>query len=127
MFKRAYAAGMAVLAMWFASPVPVAAQAPADRAAVAGLPGFTHHYAEVNGVRLHYVMGGSGPAVVLLHGWPYTWAEWQGVMPLLAGAGYTVIAPDMRGLGDSSRPDQPHLKRAVADDMHQLLGQLGLT
>ena len=64
---------------------------------------FSHHTASVNGVQLHYVMGGKGNPVVLLHGWPETWYEWRHVMPALA-KNYTVIAPDLRGLGDSSKP-----------------------
>ena len=66
-----------------------------------GMNGFVHRYADVNGTTLHYVVGRAGPAVVLLHGWPYTWAAWRKLMPLLAGAGNTVVAPDLRGLGDS--------------------------
>lgn len=64
---------------------------------------FKHQTAEVNGVHIHYVIGGKGEAVVLLHGFPQTWYEWHKVMPALA-AEYTVIAPDLRGLGESSRP-----------------------
>ena len=56
-----------------------------------------------NGIQLHYVIGGHGDPVVLLHGWPETWYEWHNVMPALA-KNYTVIAPDLRGLGDSSKP-----------------------
>lgn len=74
---------------------------------------FTHHTAEVNGVQLHYVMGGKGEAVVLLHGWPQTWYEWRRIMPALAER-YTVIAPDIRGLGDSSKPASGYDKRTVA-------------
>ena len=62
---------------------------------------FAHHFADVNGTRIHYVSGGTGPAIVLLHGWPLTWREWRGIMPALVQAGFTVIAPDLRGLGDS--------------------------
>src|SRR5215831_16376596 len=65
---------------------------------------FNHHMAVVNnGVQIHYVIGGHGDPVVLLHGWPETWYEWRHVMPALAQR-YTVIAPDLRGLGDSSKP-----------------------
>ena len=60
---------------------------------------FSHHTASVNGIQLHYVIGGHGDPVVLLHGWPETWYEWHLVMPALA-KNYTVIAPDLRGLGD---------------------------
>ena len=58
---------------------------------------FSHHTASVNGVQLHYVIGGHGDPVVLLHGWPETWYEWRHVMPALA-KNHTVIAPDLRGL-----------------------------
>lgn len=86
---------------------------------------FTHHRAEVNGVRLHYVMGGNGYPVVLLHGYPETWYAWRKIMPALADR-YTVIAPDMRGLGDSSKPATGYDKRTVAEDIHQLMEHLGI-
>lgn len=85
---------------------------------------FTHHTATVNGVRLHYVMGGKGEPVVLLHGWPTTWYEWRRIMPALASR-YTVIAPDTRGLGDSSRPTGGYDKRTLASDIYGLVQQLG--
>jgi len=83
-----------------------------------------HHTMALDGVRLHYVAAGSGPAVVLLHGWPQTWASWQRVIPALAEH-YTVIAPDMRGLGLSSRPDSGYDMATVAGDIHQLVTALG--
>jgi hypothetical protein len=61
---------------------------------------FSHHMAPVNGIQLHYVIGGNGNPVVLLHGWPQTWYEWRHIMPALA-KNYTVIVPDLRGFGDS--------------------------
>lgn len=85
---------------------------------------FTHHTAKVNGVRLHYVMGGKGDPVVLLHGWPTTWYEWRRIMPELAQH-YTVIAPDTRGLGDSSKPAQGYDKLTLASDIYGLVKQLG--
>lgn len=88
---------------------------------------FHHHFTMVNGIRLHYVMGGSGEAVVLLHGYPQTWYGWRKVMPLLAQK-YTVIVPDMRGLGQSSRPqDGDYTKKSVADDIYKLAQQLHLS
>ena len=90
-----------------------------------GMPGFTHQYADVNGTRLHYVSGGSGPAVVLLHGWPFTWVEWRTVMTLLADAGWSVIAPDLRGAGDSEITEGGYSKSNMAEDVHQLVHQLG--
>ncbi|MEU5700052.1 alpha/beta fold hydrolase [Streptomyces aurantiacus] len=87
--------------------------------------GFSHAYADVNGVRLHYVIGGSGPVAVLLHGWPFTWIEWRALMPLLAEQGFTVIAPDLRGSGDSAVPAGHWTKRDEAEDLHRLLHHLG--
>lgn len=85
---------------------------------------FTHHTATVNDIRLHYVMGGQGDPIVLLHGWPQTWYAWRKVMPALAER-YTVIVPDMRGLGDSDKPATGYDKQTVADDIYQLIRQLG--
>jgi pimeloyl-ACP methyl ester carboxylesterase len=87
---------------------------------MSSLPAFQHHYAEVGEVVLHYVTLGSGPPVVLLHGWPQTWYEWRFVMPRLAER-FTVIAPDLRGLGDSSRPLTGYDKRTVANDVWRLM------
>jgi pimeloyl-ACP methyl ester carboxylesterase len=86
---------------------------------------FSHHTASVNGIQLHYVMGGQGDPVVLLHGWPQTWYEWHKVMPALA-KNYTVIAPDLRGLGDSSKPATGYDGNTTAEDIYQLVSQLGL-
>ena len=85
---------------------------------------FSHHMAFVNGVQIHYVIGGHGDPVVLLHGWPETWYEWRHVMPALA-KNYTVIAPDLRGLGDSSKPLTGYDGKTVAEDIHQLINKLG--
>ena len=85
---------------------------------------FSHHTASVNGVQLHYVIGGHGDPVVLLHGWPETWYEWRHVMPALA-KNHTVIAPDLRGLGDSSKPLTGYDGKTTAEDIHQLVSQLG--
>lgn len=85
-----------------------------------------HHFAHVNGIKLHYVTCGSGPAVVLLHGWPFTWLEWKKVMVLLAKSGYTAIAPDLRGMGDSEITETGYSKINIAEDIHQLVQQLGL-
>jgi len=85
-----------------------------------------HQYADLGEVRLHYVTAGQGPAVVLIHGWPQTWYMWRGIMPALA-ARYRVIAPDLRGLGDSSRPVGGYDKKTLAGDIwrlaHDVLGE----
>ena len=85
---------------------------------------FSHNRASVNNISLHYVIGGHGNPVVLLHGWPETWYQWRHVMPALA-KNYTVIAPDLRGLGDSSKPSTGYDAKTVAEDIHQLVTQLG--
>jgi pimeloyl-ACP methyl ester carboxylesterase len=85
---------------------------------------FSHHMASVNGIQIHYVIGGQGDPIVLLHGWPETWYEWRHVMPALA-KNYTVIAPDLRGLGDSSKPPAGYDGKTTAEDIHQLVSQLG--
>ncbi len=85
---------------------------------------FTHQTAHVNGFRLHYVIGGRGFPVVLLHGWPETWYEWRKIMPALAEK-YTVIAPDSRGLGDSERTESGYDAATLAEDVFSLVRTLG--
>ena len=85
---------------------------------------FSHHMASVNGTQIHYVIGGHGDPIVLLHGWPETWYSWHLVMPALA-KNYTVIAPDLPGLGDSSKPLTGYDGKTVAAIMRQLVTQLG--
>lgn len=85
----------------------------------------THHAALANGIRLHYVHAGSGDPVVLLHGWPQTWYMWRKIIPALAER-YTVIAPDLRGFGESAKPVDGYDKKTVAEDVHELVRQLGL-
>jgi pimeloyl-ACP methyl ester carboxylesterase len=85
----------------------------------------SHHMAAVNGVRLHYVTAGQGDPIVLLHGWPQTWYQWRKVMPLLAET-HRVIAVDMRGFGDSSKPTSGYDFRTVANDISGLIKKLGL-
>lgn len=79
-----------------------------------------HRYATLSHVKMHYVEAGSGPPLVLLHGYPETWYEWRHVIPLLAPR-FRVIAPDLRGLGDTSRPAAGYDKRTVAADVRELL------
>jgi pimeloyl-ACP methyl ester carboxylesterase len=85
---------------------------------------WTHHNTVVNGFRMHYVIAGSGSPVVLVHGWPQSWYEWRKIIPALAEK-HTVIAVDLRGLGDSERPDTGYDKRTLAGDVHQLVKKLG--
>jgi pimeloyl-ACP methyl ester carboxylesterase len=85
---------------------------------------WTHHSTTVNGFRMHYVIAGSGYPLVFLHGWPQSWYEWRKIIPPLAER-FTVIAPDLRGLGDSERPLTGYDKRTLASDVHALMQSLG--
>lgn len=85
---------------------------------------------DVGGVRLRVRNGGSGPPVVLLHGHPRTHTTWHRVAPLLVAAGHTVVCPDLRGYGRSSKPatsgdHAPYSKRAMAGDVLALMRRLG--
>src|SRR5713101_5602544 len=86
--------------------------------------GFTERFAEVNGVRLHYFIGGKGSPVVLLHGYAETSHMWLPIMPLLAQH-HTVIVPDLRGAGGSARPESGYDKKTMAVDIHELTSSLG--
>ncbi len=85
---------------------------------------FSYHMASVNGIQMHYVIGGHGVPVVLLHGFPQSWYEWRHIMPALA-KNYTVIVPDLRGFGDSSKPDNGYDGKTTSEDIYQLVSQLG--
>jgi pimeloyl-ACP methyl ester carboxylesterase/quinol monooxygenase YgiN len=98
---------------------------PAFAPPAAPPPGFTSERRLVNDVRMHYVIGGSGTPVVLLHGFPNTWYAWRDVMPRLAER-HTVIAVDLRGLGDSDPGTQPNDVPTGAGDLHGLVAELGL-
>jgi len=89
-------------------------------------PVFSHYTLEANGVNLHYVMGGQGEPVLLWHGFLGTWYCWRKVMSALAER-YTVVAPDMRGYGDSDKPEQRSDARTLAEDFRQLIQQLGFS
>jgi pimeloyl-ACP methyl ester carboxylesterase len=65
-----------------------------------------HRFVETNGIRMHVAEQGSGPLVLLLHGFPESWYSWRHQLPALAAAGYRAVAPDQRGYGQTDRPDQ---------------------
>lgn len=85
---------------------------------------FIHRKVFVNGVLLHVVVGGHGPALVLLHGWLGSWYSWRKVMPALAER-FTVIVPDARGYGDSAKPAAGYDGLTIKEDLRQLLRALG--
>ncbi len=85
------------------------------------------HSAQLRDVTLSYLTEGEGDAVVLIHGWPETSHSWRHVIPGLSNR-YKVIAPDLRGLGDSSRTPGGYDKKTLAADIHELLSDhLGLS
>jgi len=87
---------------------------------------FAEGTANVNGIRLHYVRGGQSEPLVLLHSWPQTWFCWHRLMSALAQH-FTVIAIDLCGAGQSSRPELPTAYDSVttANDVPELMAQLG--
>ncbi len=92
-------------------------------------PGFTVQEIKTSGATIHVVGKGSGPPLLLLHGHPETHVTWHKVAPALTDA-YTVIVPDLRGYGDSSKPDyspqsEAYSFRAMAQDMVELMAHLG--
>lgn len=95
---------------------------------IAAIPNFKSETAEVNGVRLHYWVGGAsaGQPILLWHGFLGTAYSWHKVMPLLAAAGYAVLVPDMRGYGDSDKPDgnEGYDARALAEEFRALARQI---
>ncbi len=92
-------------------------------------PGFRVLDVDSGGARVHAVVGGSGPPLLLLHGYPQTHAIWHKVAPRLAGR-FTVVAPDLRGYGDSGKPPtdarhEPYSKREMAKDLLAAMRELG--
>jgi pimeloyl-ACP methyl ester carboxylesterase len=65
-----------------------------------------HRYLDVNGIRMHVAEQGKGPLVLLCHGWPELWYSYRHQLPALAAAGFRAVAPDMRGYGETSAPEQ---------------------
>ena len=87
--------------------------------------GFTDEMVDLGEVQLRVRFGGDGPPLLLIHGHPRTSATWHRVAPRLASAGFTVVCPDMRGYGRSSKPTiqddhRQQAKRVVADDLARL-------
>ena len=112
------------------STTPPPARAAADVAADELFPGFERFEAEVgDGVRIRGRRGGSGPALLLLHGYPQTHVMWHRVAPRLAES-FEVILPDLRGYGASDKPatdaaHAPYAKRTMAQDMTRAMAAFG--
>jgi len=128
------AAGALALAVAFAQ-VPQAAtsqatpEGPGSASGAPHLPRgftdtFTSRYISANGVRLHAVIGGKGPPLLLIHGWPGSWYYWRLVMPALA-RNFEVIAVDQRGIGLSGKPEVGYDTATLANDLIGLMDVLG--
>lgn len=83
------------------------------------------NFVQVNGIKLNVASAGTGPTVLLLHGWPFNWYVWHRIMPGLVRNGFRVIAPDLRGIGESSRPSSGYDLHSLAEDWAALLQALG--
>ena len=88
-------------------------------------PAIQDRFATVGGVRLHYLIAGKGDPVILLHGYAQNSHMWRPLIPELAKT-HTVIAPDLRGFGQSAKPSNGYTKKAMAQDIHALAISLGL-
>lgn len=85
---------------------------------------FKHQNAKVNGINIHYVIGGEGEPLVLIHGFGQNWYMWNRLLPELSKH-FTVIAPDLPGVGESDKPTGGYDKKALAANIHELLNTLG--
>src|SRR3954454_5962048 len=85
---------------------------------------FTSRYIDANGIRQHAVIGGDGPPLLLVHGWPENWYAWRMVMPALA-ENNTVVAVDQRGIGLTEKPSDGYDAATLANDLIGLMDSLG--
>jgi pimeloyl-ACP methyl ester carboxylesterase len=102
----------ALIAATLLHPAVASAQAPQSK------------FAEVNGVKLHYLIAGKGDPILLLHGYAETSRMWLPLIPKLV-SNHTVIAPDLRGFGQSAAPAGGYTKKEMAQDIHALMVKLG--
>lgn len=85
---------------------------------------FKHQVVKVNGVNIHYVIGGKGEPLVLVHGFGQNWYMWNRLLPELSKH-FTIVAPDLRGVGESGKPDSGYDKKTMAVDIHEVVKTLG--
>jgi len=104
----------------------LAARVAASESASPRASGVSSHFAVVNGIKMHYLATGTGPATIMLHGWPETSFCWHKVLPRLA-LRFQVFAPDLRGTGLTERTADGYDKRTLAHDVIALLDHLQLS
>src|SRR6476659_3406143 len=85
---------------------------------------FSSRFVDIGELRLHAVVGGAGPPLLLIHGWPQTWYAWRMLMPTLA-RDFEVIAVDQRGMGLSGKPEDGYDTATLANDLVALMDALG--
>jgi pimeloyl-ACP methyl ester carboxylesterase len=85
------------------------------------MPEVTHRMVETNGIRLHVAEQGEGPLIILCHGFPECWYSWRHQLQALAKAGFRAVAPDLRGYGQSDRPEEVD-KYTILDDIGDIVG-----
>ncbi|GAB3877906.1 hypothetical protein GCM10027612_01400 [Microbispora bryophytorum subsp. camponoti] len=120
----AMAAAVGLTSVVVTGPVNAASPASAHSVKEQMPAGFSEHKVQAGSVGINYVIGGHGPTLVLIHGYPQTWYEWRHIMPALAEH-YTVIAPDLPGAGRSDAPAAGYDKKTMAAELHALLVRLG--
>jgi len=99
---------------------------PADWPALPDAPGFTHSIVETPGLRTHLAEIGEGDPVLLLHGCPEHWWQWETVAPLVAARGYRVLCPDLRGAGWTAAADEHMDRETRLQDILAILDELGI-
>lgn len=99
---------------------------PAPDPSTVRIPGpWTHRDVSANGIRVHIAEAGSGPLVLMLHGFPEFWWAWRRQLTALSGAGYRAVAVDLRGYGDSDKPPRGYDGWTLAGDVAGLIKALG--
>ena len=121
------AAGALTVGAAFAEPPKAAAAEPGEAGPEptswldSAMPEVTHRMIGTNGIRLHVAEQGEGPLVILCHGFPECWYSWRHQLPALAKAGFRAVAPDLRGYGQSDRPEEVE-KYTILDDIGDIVG-----
>jgi pimeloyl-ACP methyl ester carboxylesterase len=122
-----WAGGTLTIGAAFAEPSMAAASEPnaarPERTSWvdSAMPEVTHRMIETNGIRLHVAEQGRGPLVILCHGFPECWYSWRHQLPALAEAGFRAVAPDLRGYGQSDRPEEAE-KYTILHDIGDIVG-----
>lgn len=122
-----WAGGALTVTAAFAEPLKAAAAEPSGAGQEptswvdSAMPEVTHRMIETNGIRLHVAEQGEGPLVILCHGFPECWYSWRHQLPALAKAGFRAVAPDLRGYGQSDRPEEVE-KYTILHDIGDIVG-----